>query len=245
MTKNGKSQEKSLREKTEYPAFNKGLNLSSRKDYIETDYIDGVRDEEGKLVIRGLTDKEKEWLNTFYEETIITNFTHDPELKRLNRKKKAIIMDDTVKSLQLEVKKLEENKSKNGKRIRELKQIIRLTKKQNAEIYADQLEEIEEELQELRDELLLFPDKEDHKQFYNANNARNNCIFNRSRMMNKLLTLDAEDYDSFMATKYKNIDTEEALIYSLEREQYEELEDHLTEVLEDIKEHFRKKKTKT
>lgn len=184
------------------------MNLSSRKDYIEPDYINGVRDKDGKEVIRPLTDSEKEWLNKFYEETVVTNFFHEPELKKLNRIKKSIIQDDTVKELQKEVKELSENKNLNKTRIKQLKEIIKLTKKQNEETYADQLEDIEEDLQEARDKYLFYPDKEDHKIFYGDNNARNACIFNKMRITGKLDDFEVSEFDNYLAERLAGLDVE-------------------------------------
>lgn len=53
------------------------MNLKSRRDYIEPEYVDGVCDENGKRVIRPLNEEEKAWLNKFYQETIITTFKRD------------------------------------------------------------------------------------------------------------------------------------------------------------------------
>jgi hypothetical protein len=65
------------RSSAKYPALKKELNIKTRHDYIEPDYINGVVDSEGNKVIRALTHEEKEWLNKFYEEYIITNFKKD------------------------------------------------------------------------------------------------------------------------------------------------------------------------
>jgi hypothetical protein len=67
----------SRRKRAKHPALKPGLNTKGRLDYIEADYINGVRDENGVLVIRPLTEEEKDWLNQFYQETIITNFNKD------------------------------------------------------------------------------------------------------------------------------------------------------------------------
>lgn len=58
----------SRRKKTKYPNLNPGLNLKKRTEIIETDYVNGVRNEKGELVIRPLTDEEKAWLDKFYKE---------------------------------------------------------------------------------------------------------------------------------------------------------------------------------
>lgn len=68
---------KNRRSKAKFPALRKELNVKTRADYIEPDYIDGVYNKDGKCVIRPLTEEEKEWLNKFYEESIITSFKKD------------------------------------------------------------------------------------------------------------------------------------------------------------------------
>jgi hypothetical protein len=245
-TQSGKKTEsKTKREKEKYPALNKGVNLSSRKDYIEPDYVDGVYDKDGKRVIRALNDEEKAWLNQYYEETVVTNFFHQPELKNLNKYKKAIIQDDIVQDLLKEVKELEKNKPANKKRIRELKEIIKLTKKQNEETYAKQLEHLEEELQEAREKYLLYPNKEDHKQFYNDNNSRNNCLFNRSKMMHVLDNLEIEEFDTYVYRLLEKVDIEEVMIEKIENDEISEEQTLvIDELLKEVKDHI-KKKTKS
>lgn len=241
MTKNTKKENK--RSKTKFPALNKGVNLSSRKDYIEPEYIDGVFDKDGKQVIRSLTEDEKAWLNQWYEEAIVTNFYHDKELKTLNRMKKNIIEDETVDILKKQVKQLQKNKSSNAKKIKDLKEIIHLTKKQNEETYSEQLQEIEQELEELRKEKLLYPDKEDHKQFYNENNSRNSCIFNKSRISGKLVDFDIINFDELVGKNIQCIDLEQILINELEGDIHSNQNDHLDKVIkESIKELIEKKK---
>jgi hypothetical protein len=218
---------KTKRERSKYPALNKSLNISSRKDYIETDYVRGIYDSNSNELIRPLNTKEKEWLNKFYEETVVTNFYHDPELKRLLRKKKEIVEDSTVKKLKDEVVIHKEKKDK--KRVMELKEIIRFTKKQNEEKYYNKLQEIEQEIEELRRELLLYPEKEDHKLFYSDNNSRNSCLFNKSKITGKLDNLDELYNEGLTKTNINDAETE--LINMLERYIYEKEEDRLAAVL--------------
>lgn len=239
-TKNGKK-EKSRRSKTKFPALNKGMNLNSRKDYIEPDYVNGLYDNEGNELIRPLTEDEKAWLNQFYEETVVTNFYHDSDLKKLNKYKKHIVEDDNVKALLEEIKELEKDRKTNARRIKELREIIKLTKKQNEETYAEELEFIEEELQELREQKLLYPDKDDHKQFYNANNSRNNCIFNRSRITKRLVGLDTDEYDNYLSKQLKGLDVEQIPIHEIEREIYEDQEERIERILEEVRKIIKKK----
>lgn len=67
----------SRRSRTKYPALTRKMNLKSRQYYIEAEYINGVRGVVPDSSIRPLTEKEKEFLNKFYEEYIITSFKKD------------------------------------------------------------------------------------------------------------------------------------------------------------------------
>lgn len=63
------------RHKEKYPALNFKRQVKTRLDQLETDYLDK------------LSPKEKEWLNSFLEETVITNFKHKG--KKLYKSKKS------------------------------------------------------------------------------------------------------------------------------------------------------------
>lgn len=62
------------RNKEKYPALNFKRQVKTRADYLETDYVSQLNDE------------EKAWLNSFLEETVITNFQHKG--KKLYKTKK-------------------------------------------------------------------------------------------------------------------------------------------------------------
>jgi hypothetical protein len=222
------------RSKSKFPALNKGLNLKSRKDYIEPDYINGVKNADGETVIRPLTEGEKKFLNDFYAETVITDFLHDPRLKGLLKKKQKLINSADIKELQIEIKALKQSKNDNTKRIQELKDIIKLLKERNIEENEDEINLINKKMDSIRKEVLLYPDKESHKKFYNDNNSRNSCIYNRSVMMNKLTYIDHEDYNKFSESyDALNNDYENYLIDMLEREKYELEEERLMELLKE------------
>lgn len=59
---------KTLRGSTKYPELKPNLNLKGRQDYMDTGYVNGVKDEDGKTVIRALNDEEKKFLAQFYRE---------------------------------------------------------------------------------------------------------------------------------------------------------------------------------
>lgn len=59
-----KSKKRTKRSKKKYPALSKDVNLKSRIDLIDYDYLDK------------LSPEEKAWLNNFTEEEINANLTH-------------------------------------------------------------------------------------------------------------------------------------------------------------------------
>jgi len=217
-----------------YPALDKSKNLPSRKEFIEPDYVNGVYDEDGNELIRPLTENEKAFINQFYEETIVTNFLHNPELKELNKTKKAIIEDDIVKGLKLELAAMKASSEDNKKDIRDLSEIIKLTKKQNEEIYVDELRQIENKMRKIRKKTLLYPNKEDHKKFYNENNSRNSCIFNRSKSGYKLEYFDRNESDKILMNMNRSFTLDEdSLIDELERYHWEQMEERLRVIKEE------------
>ena len=70
--KNLKRKEKAKKRRNDKPYvyLDKSENLRLRQDYMDVDYIDGVKNEKGETVIRALTHEEKEWLNNFYKEDL-------------------------------------------------------------------------------------------------------------------------------------------------------------------------------
>lgn len=64
---------KSRRSQAKYPALYPQYNLKTRTELFEIDYLNK------------LNDKEKAWLNSFNEEYVNANFTHDG--KKIQRRK--------------------------------------------------------------------------------------------------------------------------------------------------------------
>ena len=103
------AKKKSRRSKTKYPALDPGLNLKTRTDLIDYDYLDQ------------LTPKEKKWLNKFTEEyvgasldteNLKKNLHNTKELKkdcfdRNNARNRCIL---TLQKAQSRIEYIEENK---------------------------------------------------------------------------------------------------------------------------------------
>lgn len=62
-----KERKKTKRSMMKYPALNPGVNLKTRADQLEFDYLDK------------LSDEEKDWLNRTMDEYVNTNFDHKGE----------------------------------------------------------------------------------------------------------------------------------------------------------------------
>jgi len=56
-----------------YRYLSREKNLKSRRYFIETDYVNGLYDENGNQVMRPLNPEEMEWLNQFYKEDLCVN----------------------------------------------------------------------------------------------------------------------------------------------------------------------------
>ena len=151
-----------------------------RQDYIEPDYVNGVVNANGEMVIRPLNKEEKRFLNSYYEEVIGANFNHDPELKQLN------------------------------KDIKKLKDIETPTKEDEVELMSLQMEYFAK-----ADEVLLYPDHEDQKKLYGENNARNRCVYNRTKAMHILDELNDATYDNIHKTVHNSADSGEMLMINL------------------------------
>lgn len=181
-------QKKNRRNSSKYPALDKKLNLKARFDYIEADYLDGVVNEKGELVIRAATEAEKKWLNQYYEESVIGNFLWHPELRKLNKQKTSLIKCKYVRQMEVQVKQLT-SEGAPKQIITNIKKTMKITKQQNAEVNSRKIKEIEDKMQEIREQVMLYPDKEDHKQVYAENNARNRCIYTKSKITGNLVNL--------------------------------------------------------
>ena len=172
--------------KGKYPNLDKGKNLKTRADYIEPDYVNGVKDSKGEYVIRPLTNEEKTWLNQFYGEYIAVSDRYlnpTPEIEELMNEKS---------KLKKENKKIKKEKGYTNKAQAESDSKIKFNLKR--------ISYIEEALDFLREEAgVLYPTCDEQRALYGVNNTRNACLFNNRKARGMLLELTEFTVDSFVA----------------------------------------------
>jgi len=211
-------EKKSRRSKTKYKNIDPNFNVKSRKDYLEGyNYINGVRNKDGETVIRELTEEEKEWLDKFYAETIVTDFYHTPELKQAKKTLSNMelkigkeIKSENIIELEEEIKLTKDEDSL--KRLN--KKLIRLYKNIGKKESTDELEALRSDLRTLQSDQLLYSNPDDQKEIYRENNIRNKCLYNYSKKQGNLIGLDLYEFDRFSSESEKSIDPENILISS-------------------------------
>lgn len=75
-----------------------------------------------------------------------------------------------------------------------------------------ELMQLQMEYYMVADEVLLYSDDKDQKKLYGENNARNRCIYNRSKSIGILDQLNDETYDEFHGNIYNDPNTAEELL---------------------------------
>ena len=78
----------SRRNRVKYPALDVKYNLPHRTDFLDCPYVNGVRNNAGDIVIRGLTEAEKEFLNKFNAETVVTSYSEIEEDNLYNKQER-------------------------------------------------------------------------------------------------------------------------------------------------------------
>lgn len=167
---------KTKRSEHPYPNLVRDLNLRSRFDFIDANYINGRRSvtKSGEMVLRPLTEEETEFLDKFYEEYIIATLDQEDEnnvtsVDMKERAKKEEELKKEREELKVKLDKLDPIKDMEERNVL-------------ARRYAD-----------LKDEIRRYkPYKNDS---YNRNNDRNNCIYNMTKSMNDLELRTWNDWD--------------------------------------------------
>lgn len=183
---------KTRRQKEKHPNLKKNLNLKARRDYIDTHYIDGVRNEKGEMVIRPMNEEEKKWLDDFYGEHLNASFTENPLMDTRS--------DEERESIKKELKRVKKELNGIQKKINEF------------QVGINQLEDAKTLLEEEYKELYSMDVK---KQVYDENNARNRCLYNHAKKRGKLVKLNQRNYDDPGVNTLRGYD-EDGLLYEPE-----------------------------
>lgn len=184
------------RKKTKYPNLNKDCNLKVRREYIDTYYVNGIKGEGGEYALRPLNDNEKAWLDKFYGEHVGASFCEKNTLHRTISTEEAQKLRKNTKEKKLEAAKVQKKINQKITKVNQLLIDIKQLKKDKE--VADKALSIAE------DELSL----DQKKQCYDANNARNRCLYNQARKTGKLVKLQPEEYERTFLEQLNEYDLE-------------------------------------
>jgi predicted RNase H-like nuclease (RuvC/YqgF family) len=189
MTKNtGKGKKK--RDKQKYPNLKKNLNIKARRDYIDTFYVDGITDSKGNEIMRALNEEEKQWLDDFYAGHVNASFVEKNSAFELLEEEDRVALRQEIKTLKKASEELQ-------RRINELV------------IECNELQEQREVINAQIEELSLQDQK---KRSYDANNARNRCLYNQAKKTGKLIKLNYKDYDDRTVKMLQGLDLEHVFL---------------------------------
>lgn len=156
--------------KQKYNYSNKFGTFKTRWDYIESDYINGVVDEDGKQVIRPLNKEEQDFLAKFYKEEVHSKLDQTEEI-RLERKK--------LQALKFNYRSYK----KNGNKVK----------------HPDVIAQEEKLSQLLKDAGNWNYSTEDQKRLNKTNNDRNACIYNKAKASSALYSTNYDvDIDGIL-----------------------------------------------
>lgn len=188
---------KSRRSQAKYPALDPHLNLKTRFEQLDFDYVDKLP-EEWIDPVTGKKCNPKEYLNNFTNEYLHADFFTNE--KRIHKKKK--VEHPKNEALNLLVKNLAEA-------IKELNELINNAnvnnilktklKKLTVKLKNDLKKLIKNEFSYVND---LFKRDAEHR-----NNSRNRCVLTRARAQGKAL-----GFDDLPDTFYSNTNTEDEII---------------------------------
>jgi hypothetical protein len=164
--------------KNKFDPLKKNGTLKTRRDFIETDYINGVKDSEGRMVMRPLTKEEVEWLSQYYQEAENVNFNKTDEIKDEHEKLRKLI-----------------------KTHRSYKEVYN---EEHPKVVAqrDKLKSLREESNS------FFVDDKQRRELFKQDNDRRNDVFNVAKQTGALVNLDITEYDRFTSDAIDCVDGE-------------------------------------
>jgi hypothetical protein len=168
----------------------KGTTLT-RQDYIETNYVNGVKNEKGDMVIRPLTEDEKKWLSQFVAETDHGNFKKNTQLKKEEKKLRSMRTDYRY----LKKKEKVDEMAKLYPKIQsQYELVLRLRAETNA---------------------FYVTDTERHE-LYDRDYERRMDVFNNAKISDNLVLYDLTEYDKFSTEAISDINPEDLCLNHLD-----------------------------
>lgn len=153
---------------------------ATRRDFVEADYINGVKDENGLQVIRPMTKEEVEWLSQYYREAENVSFNKTDEIKSEQHKLRKLIKEH---------RNYKENYGEEHPKVVAQRAKLR-TLREEANSF--------------------FTDPKQHKELYKQDNDRANDLFNVAKQTGALVNFDVMDYDKFTSEAIECSDGEMA-----------------------------------
>jgi hypothetical protein len=165
--------------------------VQTRHDYIETQYVDGVKNEAGETVIRKMTDDEKAWLSQFIAETEHGNVNKGREIKVELKKRKALKSDWA-----------------SAKRKGNVEIMLKLEQ---------EMSQITSKLEQLRENSNNFYTKEeDVTEIFGRDYERRSDVYNNAKISDNLVLYDIDEYDKFSTEAIDSIDPENLILEHLQ-----------------------------
>lgn len=173
-----------------YDYLDKKGTTKARQDYIETNYVDGVKDVKGNTVIRAMTNEEKEWLSQFISETEHGNLNKSSQIK-------------------VEVKALKNLRSEHrvAKRHENIDEMSRLEQLIDTKLLL--IESLRESCNN------FYTSEEDVKEIYSRDNERRRDVYNNAKMSDNLVMYDITEYDKFSTEAISDINPEHLILEHL------------------------------
>lgn len=163
--------------------------MKTRKDYVELDYLNGVKNENGEQVIRALTQEERDWIQRFYQETEHVNFQKTKQIQQER---------EDYKQLKKEYKEL---KDKFSREAAELKSKIETKYKS---------------IVELREQTgTFYTEDKDRQALFDRDYERRMDLFNNAKSSGNLIYYDSNEYDKFESESEKDVNAEDLLMEHL------------------------------
>lgn len=170
---------KTRRSEAKYPALDPQLNLRTRSEQLDFDYIDSLP-ETWTDPLTGKKWNPKQFLNDFTNESVHAEFK---KKKRIHRKKKVpseknkdlkILLEKLLEKVRELIQLLNDSNASNSLKVKVKKSITKMKKQIQKQIKGD----------------YTFIEDFFKKEAYDKNNSRNRCVLTRSKASGRLSNID-------------------------------------------------------